>query len=175
MRGRTSPRVDSGDPQMFQSPQGPAREVEAPSLLSGSPAESPEPPGALAFLRDGQAPATRSPPEARLLRPAGGADHGEFSGGKVDALLLYQGALLMQLDELFMAINALAQRLEFFCHLLHRSSQVGQLAGDARYVVVPVRHRYTVVSHVTGVQHLGPDKRPSVPVLTPSSTAQPVD
>jgi hypothetical protein len=80
-----------------------------------------------------------------------GADFGQLTRRKVDSLLLYQGALLMQVDELFMAVSALAQRHELFCHLLHRSSQVGQLAGDARYVVVPVRHRCRVVSHVTVV------------------------
>jgi hypothetical protein len=60
---------------------------------------------------------------------------GEFSRCKVNSLLLRFRALLLAFSTLLLAVSTLAEQRELLCHLLDSSSEIGQLAGDARDVV----------------------------------------
>ena len=65
-----------------------------------------------------------------------GTNLGEFPGSQVDTLLLNFRSLVLRVGANLLRVGALSQRLQLGRHLLHRVSELGQLPGDACYVVI---------------------------------------
>jgi hypothetical protein len=62
-------------------------------------------------------------------------DLGQFSGGEVNAFLLYLGSFSLLLSALLLSVSALAKRSELRLHLRDRPRKVSQLSRDSRYVL----------------------------------------